>query len=889
MATMNSGMGGPAGYGENAFSSTSKYSGDNDDGNVKIDITSVFSDGINFFGTTYTEIYLGVNGIITFGDSHDNDNDDGFGVIDLPALVPFYTDLDIDEGGEVYWDFDTATGKITITWDAVEPYNYSGDKTDDDGAANSFQVVLTDLGNGDFNVEYIYANIQDAFVGGDHAITGFTDGAGTVYALEGSGNDTFMEANYTSNDFDNGSPPGTFSFSTVNGTPDVLAVDGTSGNDSMGLGYTDADGDQITSGDDLIRGGGGNDTVNAGAGNDHIDGGDGNDSLFGDFGNDTLYGSAGDDAIRGWNGDDYIDGGAGNDTLEDDEGADTIFGGAGNDQIYLSSGADSVDGGDDRDSIAIFDQFGDDTIAGGEGGDDHDTLDLNFLSGRATVSYSGNEAGTITDGTDTILFSEIESLVLTDQADVVHGDQDSLGLDIDGRGGNDSLDGGSGKDTLSGGLGNDSLDGNAGDDNLSGGDGSDSLYGDGGADTVSGGAGNDVLDGDTGDDMLDGGAGDDTLDGGDDDDLLFGQDGNDALYGGDGHDTIRGGAGDDSVATGAGHDLVIIEQAGGRDTISDFDIGDTNGDGYSNDQFDVSDLRDPDGNPIRVWDVVVTNDGSGSALLTFPGGETLTLEGITPEQMTWQKMAASGIPCYAPGTMIDTPSGPRAVETLLPGDIVITLDHGAQPIRWTRSGTQPLEDAEPDKKPVLIIAGALGEGLPAQDLIVSPQHRILVGGRGQLADWFDAEALAPAKSLTNLRGIRHMNGKTAISWIHFACDRHEVVIANGCLSESLLLGPMVRNGLTTSEREELTAIYGPAKTPDASLNGPAVREYLKVGEVRRHLARRMKDKLRCAAKQSTKCDHDLALKQREEDRLELPVAKKDVYKTEARILRSPVN
>ncbi len=151
MATMNSGMGGPAGYGENVFSSTSKYSGDNDDGNVEIDITSVFSGGMNFFGTTYTEIYVSANGLITFGDSFDNDNDDGFSVIDLPALVPFYSDLDVDEGGEIYWDFDTTNGKITITWDAVEPYNYSNDSGDDDGAANSFQVVLTDLGGGDFS------------------------------------------------------------------------------------------------------------------------------------------------------------------------------------------------------------------------------------------------------------------------------------------------------------------------------------------------------------------------------------------------------------------------------------------------------------------------------------------------------------------------------------------------------------------------------------------------------------------------------------------------------------------------------------------------------------------------------------------------------------------
>ena len=54
------------------------------------------------------------------------------------------------------------------------------------------------------------------------------------------------------------------------------------------------------------------------------------------------------------------------------------------------------------------------------------------------------------------------------------------------------------------------------------------------------------------------------------------------------------------------------------------------------------------------------------------------------------------MPCYAPGTMIDTPDGPRAVETLQVGDLVMTLDHGPQSIRWVRSGEVPSEEVEVD-------------------------------------------------------------------------------------------------------------------------------------------------------------------------------------------------
>ncbi len=192
------------------------------------------------------------------------------------------------------------------------------------------------------------------------------------------------------------------------------------------------------------------------------------------------------------------------------------------------------------------------------------------------------------------------------------------------------------------------------------------------------------------------------------------------------------------------------------------------------------------------------------------------------------------IPCYAPGTMIDTPDGPRAVETLLPCDLVMTLDHGPQPIKWVRAGDQPLEHVDPDAKPVLIKAGALGRNLPAQDMIVSPQHRILVGGAGQLQTFFASEAFAPAKSLTSLPGIRHMMGRQKIVWHHFACDRHEIVVANGCLSESLLLGPMVMRDLSENQRDAVYEIFR-SDTQSAALNGPPARPCLKVGEVRRML------------------------------------------------------
>ncbi|GIT93312.1 hypothetical protein JANAI62_37370 [Jannaschia pagri] len=208
--------------------------------------------------------------------------------------------------------------------------------------------------------------------------------------------------------------------------------------------------------------------------------------------------------------------------------------------------------------------------------------------------------------------------------------------------------------------------------------------------------------------------------------------------------------------------------------------------------------------------------------------------------------------CFAAGTLIDTPDGPRAVEVLKPGDQVMTVDNGAQVIRWVRNSAHYLRDTEPDAKPVLVKAGALGQCLPTEDLVISPQHRILVGAAGQLQAIFNSEVFAPAKSLTGLPGIRYMKGKSHVNWVHFAFDRHEVVTANGCLSESLLLGPMVMNGLNATDHHEVMRLFGPATSLAAAVNGPPARECLQAGYVRRLISEYFREKNSLASKRIRK-------------------------------------
>jgi hypothetical protein len=189
------------------------------------------------------------------------------------------------------------------------------------------------------------------------------------------------------------------------------------------------------------------------------------------------------------------------------------------------------------------------------------------------------------------------------------------------------------------------------------------------------------------------------------------------------------------------------------------------------------------------------------------------------------------IPCFAPGTMIRTPLGPRPVEALRPGDLVDTLDSGALPVRWVRRNAQWLDGPRQGNFPILVAAGALGPGRPEQDLVLSPQHRVLVGGGGQLETIFAGEYFAPAKALTGLPGIREMCGRTRITWVHYAFESHQVVFSNGSQTESLLLGPMVRRGLAASEIRDLDAIFGAPSR--AGWNGAPARPCLQVNAARR--------------------------------------------------------
>jgi len=538
-------------------------------------------------------------------------------------------------------------------------------------------------------------------------------------------------------------------------------VSGTPGNDLIDLAYTgDNDGDFIDNDDAILTGDAPDD-----------------DRVLAGGGDDTVQAGLGDDSVEGGAGDDDLSGGRGNDSLFGQDGDDRLVGRGGDDEINGGDGSDSVAGG-----------AGDDAIDTGRGG--FPLPDLGYPGLYAADSDP-------TDDLDTVYGGRGDDTISTgDDADLIYG---GFGADdINGGIDNDTIFGNQDNDTIVGGEGADVIDAGFGDDLVYGGlgptfpdavnirDDQGDLVTNNGSDDIRGGVGRDTIYGLDDDDTIDGGQDADFIDAGIDDDLVTGGSGNDTITGGQGADTSFGGNDRDVFLGGNAGDDVNGNEGG-----DDFDTLDLTGSGPLNIIYDQN------------------NAENGTVEFVDVGGlVTGTMDFINIENV---------IPCFTPGTMIATPRGEVPVETLRAGDRVITRDNGLQEIRWVGARELGWRDLNlaPHLKPVLVRQGSLGNGLPERDMMVSPNHRLLVAN-DRTALYFDEhEVLVAAKHLVAANGVQQIDSM-GTTYIHFMFDRHEVVLSNGAWTESFQPGDQTLKGMGNAQRSEIYDLFPDLKT-DAGL------------------------------------------------------------------------
>jgi hypothetical protein len=135
------------------------------------------------------------------------------------------------------------------------------------------------------------------------------------------------------------------------------------------------------------------------------------------------------------------------------------------------------------------------------------------------------------------------------------------------------------------------------------------------------------------------------------------------------------------------------------------------------------------------------------------------------------------VTCFMAGTRIKTPTGEAAVETLRHGDLVLTADGRSLPVIWL--GRQTVSTVFGDAQrvlPIRIKAGALADNVPARDLLISPDHAILIDG-----------FLAQAAALVNgLSIVRETAVPSIFTYYHVELEEHALILAENTPAETFV-------------------------------------------------------------------------------------------------------
>ncbi|MEL6913310.1 MAG: Hint domain-containing protein [Pseudomonadota bacterium] len=614
---------------------------------------------------------------------------------------------------------------------------------------------------------------------------------GNVYFVPDFGPvDTITSAGVTGTDGYDGSAfvndlTGTDADDDLDGTSAAQTVDGNGGNDTL-------------------DGGGGADTVLGGDGDDQLSGGSGRDSLLGGDGNDDLSGNGGADTLRGGSGDDTLDGGNAADSLVGGSGSDSLDGGAGADVLrgdedptvsrtetlqWSEAGSNGYDLGDgftqftgqmavtatvtDNGALsgAEIDTATDQYTEAGEGLSDFSSLELAGDGGANTatvrIDFAATEDGDTTDEVENVTFrvNDIDTGSWIDTVEITAFDAagNPVTVTITPEDTDNTVSG----SEVTAGVANGSANSQSGSilveiegpvsyfeldyGNASGGA-QRAWLTDITFETIPNAPGDDTLDGGTGADTMFGGAGADTFAVADGDEA-YGEDGDDLFLLGD------------------------FGEAGAGILIDGGEAGETDG--------DTIDL----GDQATLSDVTFDPGNSENGTITLTDGTVVTFSNI------------ENIICFTPGTTIATPHGARPVESLRPGDLVLTRDNGIQPIRWVGQRTVPaMADFAPIEVAPSVLSGATAP------LLVSPQHRLLFSGFKSELLFGEREVLVAAKHLLDGHAVRQ-SPRAEVTYIHIMFDRHELVFANGAATESFFAGDSAMDALEGAAREELFSVF----------------------------------------------------------------------------------
>ncbi|OUJ06056.1 hypothetical protein HK23_02775 [Acetobacter malorum] len=190
---------------------------------------------------------------------------------------------------------------------------------------------------------------------------------------------------------------------------------------------------------------------------------------------------------------------------------------------------------------------------------------------------------------------------------------------------------------------------------------------------------------------------------------------------------------------------------------------------------------------VKAADIAtVTYPDADHVLLTMKDNSSVELNIIGAEKAGYTLVPASDGTliyevCFLDGSMISTPDGDVAVETLRAGDAVVAYVNGQPATRrvvWAGKahGTVRPELADDEAGyPVRILKNAIADGVPYKDMLITAEHCLFLNGK-----------FVPARMLVNGGSIFYDTSITSYDYYHIETEEHSVIMADGMLTESYL-------------------------------------------------------------------------------------------------------
>ncbi|NVK45525.1 MAG: Hint domain-containing protein [Rhodobacteraceae bacterium] len=166
---------------------------------------------------------------------------------------------------------------------------------------------------------------------------------------------------------------------------------------------------------------------------------------------------------------------------------------------------------------------------------------------------------------------------------------------------------------------------------------------------------------------------------------------------------------------------------------------------------------------------------------------------------------------FARGALIPTPQGPVAIEDLLPGDLIETVDNGVQRVDWIGAMMlDPKGTRSPEAKPerlYRVMADAFGLGRPAPDLMLGAGARSLLRADALKATYGTSQAMAPVPSLVDGMSVIEVTPISSVRSYHIGLARHSLLRVNGVELESYHPGTAAAGQLQGDLRGRFMALF----------------------------------------------------------------------------------